>query len=106
MSVSIRLAKIGKKFAPTYKIVAVTTRSKRTGKFLDILGIFNPNVKPFDFKLDQEKFEKWSKNGALVSQAVRDIIDGKYEFTTYNPKAAKKAAELAAKKAASEEANA
>lgn len=106
MSVSIRLAKIGKKFAPTYKIVAATTRSKRTGKFLDILGFFNPNIKPFDFKLDQEKFEKWSKNGALVSQAVKDIIDGKYEFTTYNPKAAKKAAELAAKKVASEEANA
>ena len=106
MSVSIRLAKIGKKFAPTYKVVAATTRTKRTGKYLDILGTFNPNVKPFDFKLDQEKFDKWTKTGAIVSQAVRDIIDGKYEFTTYNPKAAKKAAELAAKKAASEETNA
>lgn len=106
MSVSIRLAKIGKKFAPTYKVVASTTRNKRTGKFLDILGTFNPNVKPFDFKLDQEKFEKWSKNGAIISQAVKDIIDGKYEFKTYNPKAEKKAAELAAKKAASEESNA
>jgi small subunit ribosomal protein S16 len=106
MSVSIRLAKIGKKFAPTYKVVATTTRNKRTGKYLDILGTFNPNVKPFDFQLDKERFESWSKNGAIVSQAVKDIIDGKYEFKTYNPKAAKKAAELAAKKAASVENNA
>ena len=106
MSVSIRLAKIGKKFAPTYKVVASTTRNKRTGKYLEVLGTFNPNVKPFDFKLDQEKFDKWAKNGAIVSQAIKDIIAGKYEFNTYNPKAQKKAAELAAKKAANEETNA
>lgn len=106
MSVSIRLAKIGKKFAPTYKVVASTTRNKRTGKFLEVLGSFNPNVKPFDFKLDQEKFDKWAKNGAIISQAVKDIMAGTYEFKTYNPKAEKKAAELAAKEANNSESNA
>lgn len=102
MSMSVRLAKIGKKFAPTYKVVVAPTRSKRTGKYLDVLGSFNPNVKGFDTKIDQEKMNEWVKKGAIVSQAVRDILDGKYSFKTYNPKAEKKAAELAAKKAAQE----
>lgn len=99
MSVSIRLAKIGKKFAPTYKVVATTTRSKRTGKYLDILGIFNPNVKPYIVEIDKDKVSSWEKNGAIISKAVKDIIAGNYEFKPYNPKAAKKAAELAKKAA-------
>lgn len=97
MSVSLRLAKIGKKYAPTYKVVAVPTRSKRTGKYLDILGIFNPNVKPYIVDIDNQKIEEWKSKGAIVSQAVTDILSGKYEFKPYNPKAAKKAAELAKK---------
>lgn len=91
MSVTIRLARIGKKFRPTYKIVASVTRDKRTGKFLDILGNFNPNVTPFNFNLDTAKFEEWKKKGALVTEAVQKIIDGTYTYKVYNPKAEKKA---------------
>jgi small subunit ribosomal protein S16 len=99
MSVSIRLAKIGKKYQPTYKVVAVPTRSKRTGEYLEILGTFNPNVNPFAVNIDKEKLNDWAKKGAIVSKAVTDILEDKYSFKKYNPKAAKKAAE-AAKKAA------
>lgn len=99
MSVSLRLAKIGKKFAPTYKVVAVTTRSKRTGKYLDVLGTFNPNVKPYSVNIDKDKVSEWQKKGAITSKALLDILAGNYTFKPYNPKAEKKAAELAKKAA-------
>ena len=99
MSVSIRLAKIGKKYAPTYKVVATTTRSKRTGEYLEVLGTFNPNVKPFAVIIEKEKVQAWEKNGAIVSKAVKDLLEDKYTFKPYNPKAAKKAAEKAKKAA-------
>lgn len=99
MSVSIRLAKIGKKFQPTYKVVVAPTRSKRTGEYLEILGTFNPNVTPFAVDIDKDKLQDWTKKGAIVTDAVSKILEDKYTFKTYNPKAEKKAAE-AAKKAA------
>jgi small subunit ribosomal protein S16 len=99
MSVSIRLAKIGKKFQPTYKVVVVPTRSKRTGEYLEVLGTFNPNVKPFAVNIDTDKLNEWKNKGAIVSLAINQILEDKYTFKTYNPKADKKAAE-AAKKAA------
>jgi small subunit ribosomal protein S16 len=89
MSVSIRLAKIGKKFRPTYKVVASVTRDKRTGRYLDVIGSFNPNVTPFDIKIDMSKFDDWKKKGAIVSEAVQKIIEGTYTFKVYNPKAEK-----------------
>jgi len=99
MSVTIRLAKIGKKFQPTYKVVVAPTRSKRTGEYLEVLGTFNPNVKPFAVNIDTDKLNDWKKKGALVTDAINKILEEKYTFKTYNPKAEKKAAE-AAKKAA------
>lgn len=105
MSVSIRLAKIGKKYAPTYKVVAVPTRSKRTGEYLEVLGTFNPNVKPFAVNIEKDKVSAWEKNGAIVSKAVKEILTDSYAFKPYNPKAEKKAAEKA-KKAAAEAAQA
>lgn len=99
MSVSIRLAKIGKKYAPTYKVVAVPTRSKRTGEYLEILGTFNPNVKPYSVNIEKEKVAEWKKKGAMISQAVTDILEDNYTFKPYNPKAEKKAAAKAKKQA-------
>jgi small subunit ribosomal protein S16 len=99
MSVTIRLAKIGKKFQPTYKVVVSHTRSKRTGEYLEVLGTFNPNVNPFAVNINTEKLTEWQKKGAKITEAVSKILDNKYTFKIYNPKAEKKAAE-AAKKAA------
>jgi len=89
MSVTIRLARTGRKNLPAYKIVVSNTRDKRNGRFVDIIGSFNPTTTPQDFKYDKEKFEKWSKTGALVTEAVKKLIDGKYEYTKYEPKKAK-----------------
>jgi len=74
MSVTVRLSVVGKKNRPLYRIVACTTRSKRDGKFLEILGTYNPHTNPPVLKLDKEKFSAWIKKGAMVSAGVRKIM--------------------------------
>ena len=86
MSVTIRLSRIGRKNQPAYKMVVANTRDKRNGKYLDILGYYNPFEIKDKFSYDKEKFEDWKKKGALVSDAVNKLIDGTYEFKKYSPK--------------------
>ena len=83
MSTTIRLARFGKKFAPSYKIVVANTRDKRNGKFIEILGYYNPSENPVKFKLDKDKVEEWTKKGALLTKAVSDLIGGSYEHKPY-----------------------
>lgn len=90
MSVTVRLAKIGKKHAPAYKVVVSTTRDKRNGNFLDILGSYNPSTNPIIFSLDKKKYQEWVKKGAIVTQAVKKLIEGTYVFKPYKEAKAKK----------------
>ncbi|HAZ29720.1 TPA: 30S ribosomal protein S16 [candidate division WWE3 bacterium] len=86
MSIKIRLARIGKRNAPTYKIVVTQTRSKRNGKVLAILGDYNPitSTKPV---INAKGIEDWVKKGALVTDAVKSLLDGTYTYQKYTPKA-------------------
>jgi len=72
MSVSIRLSRFGAKKLPFYRIVAQTTRSKRDGKSLDILGWWNPIKKTKD--IDKKKLNDWIKKGAILSPTVKKLI--------------------------------
>lgn len=74
MSVSIRLSRVGKKNQPVYRIVVAKTRSKRNGKSLQQLGLYNPSVNPPIFKLDQKAFEQWLQKGALISTGLRRLL--------------------------------
>lgn len=85
MSVTIRLARTGRKNQPAYKIVVSNTRDKRNGRFVDIIGHFNPTTTPYEFSYNKEKYEKWRKTGALVTEAVIKLIEGKYEYVKYEP---------------------
>lgn len=69
--VIIRLARAGKKNDPFYRIVAIDSQKKRSGKALDILGFWNPreNVS----KLDKKMLADWVKKGAQVSPAVKKL---------------------------------
>jgi small subunit ribosomal protein S16 len=97
MSVTIRLARIGRKNLPAFRVVVSNTKDKRNGRFLEILGHFNPSDKKSVFTYEKERFEFWKKNGALVSEAVQQLIDGKYKFEPY-----KKAVEVEEVKEAKE----
>jgi len=101
MSLTIRLSRIGRKNQPAYKLVVANTKDKRNGRSLEVLGYFNPFDPVKKFSYDKEKFEKWEKEGAFVTDAVKKLIDGKYEYIKYDPKKAKAEAEEA-KKAATE----
>lgn len=89
MSVTIRLAKVGRRNAPAYKIVVANTRDKRNGRFLDVLGHFNPSHNPATFAIDQNKYQEWVAKGALTSASVTKLKDGKYTFKPYRPHAPK-----------------
>ena len=76
MSVTIRLARIGKRNAPAYKVVVANTRDKRNGRFLEVLGHYNPSNNPVLLEIDTKKVDEWKGKGAMISDAVTKLIDG------------------------------
>lgn len=93
--VKIRLTKTGRKNAPSYRIVVADARSPRDGKFIEVIGFYNPSHNPAQSKIDKKKYEEWVKKGAQPTEAVKQIVEGKYEFVPYDPKAIAEAKEKA-----------
>lgn len=77
MPVRIRLQRHGKKGKPFYWVVAADSRSKRDGKYLEKLGIYNPNTNPATIELDVDSSIKWLQNGAQPSDTARRILSYK-----------------------------
>ena len=73
--VKIRLQRQGKKKAPFYHIVVADSRSLRDGKIIEKLGTYDPMTDPATIVLDNEKVEKWIKNGAKPTDTVKDLIE-------------------------------
>ena len=74
MAVRIRLARIGTKKKPFYRLVAANSEAPRDGKFLEILGHYDPMKDPALIKVDHEKVTSWLKKGAGVSESARAIL--------------------------------
>ena len=72
--VKIRLKRMGAKKAPFYRIVVADSRSPRDGRFIDEIGIYDPNCQPAAIKIDAEKAQKWIGNGAQPSDTVRSLL--------------------------------
>ncbi|MDR9456610.1 MAG: 30S ribosomal protein S16 [Salegentibacter sp.] len=77
MPVKLRLQRHGKKGKPFFWIVAADARSKRDGKFLDKLGIYNPNTNPATIELDIDGAVKWLEDGAQPTDTARAILSYK-----------------------------
>ncbi|MBT8206553.1 MAG: 30S ribosomal protein S16 [Eudoraea sp.] len=77
MPVRIRLQRHGKKGKPFYWIVAADSRAKRDGKFLDKLGIYNPNTNPATIEINIDDSVKWLENGAQPSHTAKRILSYK-----------------------------
>lgn len=88
MSITIRLSRIGKKNGPSYRVVVANTKDKRNGKSLDEIGHFNPSDVKSKFVIDKDKYNEWVGKGALVTESVKNLIDGKYVYVKYSPKKA------------------
>jgi len=74
MAVKIRLTRMGQKKKPMYRIVVSDSRSPRDGKFIEIIGTYNPNTDPSEFKVDEELAKKWLANGAKPTDTVGKIF--------------------------------
>jgi small subunit ribosomal protein S16 len=74
MSVKIRLNRMGAKKRPFYRLVVADSRSPRNGRFIEILGHYNPIVEPVEFVVDKEKTQDWLKKGAQPSETVKRLL--------------------------------
>ena len=74
MAVKIRLTRLGDKKTPFYRVVVADSKSPRDGKYIDLLGTYNPLTNPAEIKIDNEKAQKWLKNGALPTETAKSIL--------------------------------
>ena len=74
MAVTIRLARYGAKKKPFYRVVATDSRFPRDGRFLEVLGTYDPRNKATGLNLNTEAIKGWISRGAEVSDTVRKLI--------------------------------
>lgn len=74
MAVRLRLMRMGKKKQPTYRIVAADSRSPRDGRFIEIVGTYQPRQDPSVILIDNEKALKWLRNGAQPTESVEKLL--------------------------------
>ena len=74
MSVRLRLARMGRKKNPFYRIVAADQRAPRDGRFIERLGYYDPMKEPNDLKVDLERVDYWLGQGASPSETVASLI--------------------------------
>lgn len=75
MAVKLRLMRMGKKKQPHYRIVAADSRAKRDGRFLEIVGRYNPLTDPSTIEVDNDKALKWLREGAQPTEAVAKLLE-------------------------------
>ena len=73
----MRLTRVGSKKNPIYRVVAADSRSPRDGKFIEIVGRYNPQTDPSTIDLDEGKIKAWLDKGALPTDSVRRLMKAK-----------------------------
>ena len=74
MAVKLRLTRVGSKKNPIYRVVAADTRSPRDGKFIEIVGRYNPQMEPSLIDLDEAKIRDWLGKGAQPTESVARLL--------------------------------
>jgi small subunit ribosomal protein S16 len=106
LAVKIRLARHGAKKAPYYRVVVADGRARRDGRFIEIVGRYNPRVTPSFVEIDLEKVDAWIAKGAQPTEAAGKIIAiarGEKEVPAAEAKQSKKAVAKVADEAAAAE---
>ena len=75
MAVKLRLTRVGKTKQPQDRIVAADARSPRDGRFIEILGQYNPRTEPSTLKVDNDKAVKWLAQGAQPTERVKKLLE-------------------------------
>ena len=74
MAVRIRLTRFGRKKKPFYRIIVADSESKRDGKFLDVIGTYDPLQDPAVININNDKLQEWMGRGALPTTTVKSLI--------------------------------
>ena len=74
MAVKLRLTRVGSKKNPIYRVVAADSRSPRDGKFIEIVGRYNPQTDPSTIELDETKVKDWLSKGAQPTESVARLL--------------------------------
>ena len=98
MSVVIRLMRAGAKKRPTYRMVAADSRRQRDGRFLEILGHYNPLSQPYELVVHKDRVEQWISKGAQPSEQAASLLRS-LGIALHRPRAAAKPAAEGAKAA-------
>ncbi|HPA14086.1 MAG TPA: 30S ribosomal protein S16 [Desulfobacterales bacterium] len=80
MAVKIRLARHGAKKRPFYRIIVADSESRRDGRFLDIVGTYNPLQEPAEVNLKEERVRYWIDQGAIPTNTVKNLLKNKGFF--------------------------
>ena len=83
MAVKLRLKRMGARQRPFYRIVAADSRSPRDGKFIEVVGTYQPIYKENNFNVDEEKALKWLNNGAQPTDTVKNLLTKKGIWAKY-----------------------
>jgi small subunit ribosomal protein S16 len=75
MAVKLRLTRVGKTKQPQYRIVAADSRAPRDGRFIEILGQYNPLEEPSLVNVDNDRCVKWLAQGAQPTERVRKLLE-------------------------------
>ncbi len=74
MAVVIRLARAGAKKMPYYNVVVTDSRNPRDGKYIEVIGAYDPNLEPTKIEFNAERLGYWTKQGATPSETVEGLI--------------------------------
>ena len=85
MAVKLRLMRMGKMKQPTYRLVAADSRSPRDGRFIEILGTYQPRLEPSGIQIDNDKALKYLRNGAQATDRVRKLLEQSGAWEEYKP---------------------
>ena len=77
MAVKLRLLRMGAKRKPFYRIVAADSRVKRDGKYIELVGTYNPVADPVEININEEVALKWLKDGAIPTDTVKSLFNKK-----------------------------
>ena len=84
MAVKLRLMRMGKKKQPTYRVVAADSRSPRDGRFIEIVGIYDPRPNPSAIRIDNDKAVDWLRKGAQPTESVRKLLEISGAWETFS----------------------
>jgi len=74
MAVKLRLTRMGAKKNPYYRVVVADSRYPRDGRFIEVIGTYNPMTEPAEIKIDADKAKAWISNGAQPTDTVKALL--------------------------------